>query len=251
MASAAQAQDTRAAKRPGEMGAEWVEKGQQRQSRVTLSMIDPREPDPSLYRTVEYDWEHSTLESGRYPPAAFAAGDEGSVHVRFAVDADGRPSNCAVAGSSGVAALDAHACPHLIANVRFFPALDTQGARVGSVAAATLSYELGLYMITGADGAPSSPGGKPPAPRKPIRLAELGLTRETPHGKAYGATATMMIGADGVPVACNVTNPTQDDAFDFRLCDALMKLAFAPGTDGAGVPVAMRYVASFDFKYAW
>lgn len=65
-----------------------------------------------------------------YPEAERRAGIEGVVTVRFIVGIDGRVHDCAVARSSGNAALDAVTCRLIGDRFRYVPARDAAGRAV-------------------------------------------------------------------------------------------------------------------------
>ena len=65
-----------------------------------------------------------------YPVAAWRAGIEGRVLVRFAVDPSGRASGCLVLRSSGNADLDTVTCRLIERRFRFAPARDAGGRAV-------------------------------------------------------------------------------------------------------------------------
>ena len=67
-----------------------------------------------------------------YPRWAGEAGIGGTVSVRYAVEADGRPSDCVVTRSSGDAALDETTCRLILKRFRFRPSLDADGRPVRS-----------------------------------------------------------------------------------------------------------------------
>jgi protein TonB len=71
-----------------------------------------------------------TIRDSDYPRAARRARVEGSVTVRFTVDATGRPTGCAVTRSSGSAELDATTCRLIEARYRYAPARDPSGRPV-------------------------------------------------------------------------------------------------------------------------
>lgn len=216
----------------GALGSEWFDGKDQRQARVVLRVEQVERPDPAYFRLPEYDWQHSTLQKGNYPQPAFAEDKDGRVRVRVTVEADGRASACELIESSGTPSLDAHACPHLRANARFFPALDTAGRRVAGSAAVTMTYELRLYMNSPAMTTVSA--GRPPTFPRPITPEKLGIDPAMPRGTESGVLSAVLVGADGGPVACNVIGPTQVDAFDTAVCAGLMRLHYLPGADAAG-----------------
>jgi len=67
------------------------------------------------------------ISDSDYPPAARRARLEGSVTVRFTVDATGRPRGCAVTRSSGSTDLDTTTCRLIEARFRYAPARDASG----------------------------------------------------------------------------------------------------------------------------
>jgi len=145
---------------------------------------------------------------------------------------------------SGVPALDAHSCPHLLANAHFFPALGRDGTRLAATTDAVMSYTIRMYVNgPGGDG-----GAAPPALRRqarpdaPITLQMLGIAPGTrPPVNVYGINAALAVGAGGEVTACTLTGPSQIDAVDKAACDRLMTLHFTPALDSAGQPVASRF----------
>jgi protein TonB len=83
-----------------------------------------------------------SLRDRDYPPAARRAGAEGTVHVRFTVDIDGRVGGCTVTRSSGHAALDTTTCRLIEQRFRYRPARDSQGRAVPETV--SLFYQWGL-----------------------------------------------------------------------------------------------------------
>jgi periplasmic protein TonB len=70
------------------------------------------------------------LRDSDYPAAVGAAGEGGTVSVRFTVALDGRAVDCRITGSSGNAALDAHTCALIERRYRFDPSRDWRGRPV-------------------------------------------------------------------------------------------------------------------------
>lgn len=67
------------------------------------------------------------------PAALRAEGIERTVEVRYAVNVDGRVSNCSVTRSSGSAELDATTCRLIEDRFRYRPSLDSDGRPVRSI----------------------------------------------------------------------------------------------------------------------
>jgi periplasmic protein TonB len=72
------------------------------------------------------------LNDSDYPRSAGEAGVGGEVSVIFAVETNGRVTNCEVTESSGYAALDENTCRLIMRRYRFEPAKDWQGRPVRS-----------------------------------------------------------------------------------------------------------------------
>jgi protein TonB len=77
-----------------------------------------------------------------YPPAARRARIEGSVSVRFTVDADGTVSGCRVMRSSANAELDATTCRLIERRFRYEPARDEAGRPVPEMVSRTFDWLL-------------------------------------------------------------------------------------------------------------
>jgi len=239
----------RHASQPQAFGSSWFEHGDTRETRLTFETVRIETPDPLLYRPIEYDWHSSSLQSGLYPAAAFAGREEGTVRLRIAVDAAGKPSACEVSGSSGIAALDAHSCPHVLAHVRFFPALDRSGARVGGIVSASLSYRLKIYVEGPSDRPPSAQPAREAAPEAAVTLATLGISHATPKpAEGGGITALLQVDREGSVVACDLIGATQVDALDKQICDRLIAVRFTPALDAAGTPIASVHPVAVEWR---
>lgn len=66
-----------------------------------------------------------------YPSAALNSEEQGRTRFTLTVAADGRPSACAITGSSGSATLDQAACRLLMKRARFTPGKDADGQATG------------------------------------------------------------------------------------------------------------------------
>src|SRR3546814_3395647 len=77
-----------------------------------------------------------------YPAAARAAGEEGIVHMRLAIDAEGKVTDCTVTASSLSKTLDAAACDLMRREGRFVAALDERGQPTTAVFAAHFDWTL-------------------------------------------------------------------------------------------------------------
>ncbi|HEX8655200.1 MAG TPA: TonB family protein [Allosphingosinicella sp.] len=209
---------------------------------VRLDLDQPLEPQPDVYRQLALDWRAGPLQVGPYPAAAFAARQEGDVGVSLTIDASGRLTACSVAVPSGIAALDGHACPHLLARARFHPGLDAGGTRIGGTLPARLRYILLPRVETLAGGSDERSLRRGPRPPAPITLESLGIDpRTAPPADVYGVGASLAVDAAGAVTACTLHSPTYDDAIDKRACDRLLALRFEPALDMDGSPTASRY----------
>lgn len=77
-------------------------------------------------------WRSGRLHDSDFPRAAFEAGAQGTVSVRYTVETDGRATGCTVTRSSGSAILDATTCRLIEKRLRFYPARDAAGDPVAS-----------------------------------------------------------------------------------------------------------------------
>lgn len=85
----------------------------------------PGEPYP--------EFEHwNPFAPADYPPASFAAGEEGSVGYRLTVNEQGVATQCEVMRSTGYARLDEATCPAVMRVATFVPALDENDAPIMS-----------------------------------------------------------------------------------------------------------------------
>jgi TonB family protein len=230
----------------GNLGSSWVgADGDQREPRVILELQQPMDPDSALYRRPAHNWAAGNLQVGAYP--AMREEKEGRVGLHLTIGADGKLQDCAVTRPSGVPALDAHSCPHLLAHAHFFPALGRDGARLAATTDAVMNYTIRLYMNGpgGGSGPAPQPLRREARPDAPITLQTLGIAPGSkPPANVYGINAALAIGAGGEVTACTLTGPSQIDTVDKTACDRLMALHFSPALDEAGQPVASRFAFS-------
>lgn len=70
---------------------------------------------------------HTLFSDADYPAEAIRNREEGTVAFRLEVGADGKPSGCSVASSSGSSSLDSTTCRLLMERATFVPARDVRG----------------------------------------------------------------------------------------------------------------------------
>ncbi len=75
-----------------------------------------------------------------FPDGLIGPGEQSSVGVRYAVETDGRASNCRIDRSSGFAEVDAMACRLIVQRFRFRPARDAAGRPVRSTVIETHTW---------------------------------------------------------------------------------------------------------------
>lgn len=224
------------------LGRDFTLGGQTYTPQAALDLDQPLDAQPGLYRQIALDWRTGPLQVGPYPAAAFAARQEGDVGVGLTIDASGRLTACTIAVPSGIASLDTHACPHLLAHARFHPGLDANGAHTGGTLPARLRYTLLPRIETLAGGAERQPLRREARPPTPITLESLGIDRRSaPPADVYGVGATLAVDAAGAVTACTLHSPTYDDAIDKSMCDRLMAMRFEPALGPDGSPAASRY----------
>lgn len=105
-------------------------------ARTTVAQRSESVRAPEPRRVAAAPVSGATLMSGRirnsdYPRAARNAGAEGTVHVQFAVQPNGRVGGCSVTRSSGHPTLDATTCRLIQRRFRYDPARDADGRAVG------------------------------------------------------------------------------------------------------------------------
>jgi TonB family protein len=92
-----------------------------------------------------------SISNADYPPAAIAAGEQGTTAVRIMVGADGAVTGCDVEASSGSEALDTTSCALITERLRYAPARDAAGVATPSVVRTRIAWRL----QTGTPGTPA------------------------------------------------------------------------------------------------
>lgn len=77
-----------------------------------------------------------------YPATALRAEEQGRTSFRLDVGADGKPTACAVTGSSGSRTLDEAACRLLMRRARFVPGTGADGSPAGGTYANSFSWQI-------------------------------------------------------------------------------------------------------------
>lgn len=83
-----------------------------------------------------------SISNADYPPAAFAANEQGTTAVKIMVGEDGAVTGCEVEETSGSKALDAASCALITARYRFAPARDAQGLATPSIVRRRIAWRL-------------------------------------------------------------------------------------------------------------
>jgi len=230
---------------PPKLAEPWIgADGNQREASIGLQIDSSAEPDPELVRELEINWKDFPYQQGRFP-VAVAGADDYNVAVGILLDlaATGVPQSCQVVTPSGTAAFDNHACPHLMRYVRFYPALNRSGTRLGGTLAIRVRYTAGrIRMETAAGGVVPMSSRPTPRPLTPINAATIGFGKGDGLPNSVGGTSgSLKVEADGSVSGCMLAAPTQVDAFDIRMCERLRAVKFEPARDRDGRAVAARY----------
>lgn len=169
--------------------------------------------------------------AAHYPAAAFAAREEGVVHMELNIDSAGQVAGCKVNESSLSATLDAAACALMRSDGKFLPALDSEGKPTKGVVAAKFQWALPRDAGDGVAGV-SIPSG----PTFPL-------------GEPGSATMTVLMGADGRVEECRFSNTGKFGAAPNGMtpCDMFGSQArFTPFVDANGTKVAKRVILRSD-----
>lgn len=230
---------------PPKLAEPWIGADRnQREASIGLQIDSSAEPDPELVRELEVNWEDFPYQQGRFP-VAVADVDDYNVAVGILLDvaATGVPQSCRVVTPSGTAAFDSHACPHLMRYVRFHPALNRSGTRLGGTLAIRVRYTAGRLRIeTVAGGVVPMPWRPTPKPLSPINAATIGFGKGDGLPASVGGTSgSLKVEADGSVSGCMLAAPTQVDAFDIQMCERLRAVNFEPARDREGRAVPSRY----------
>lgn len=205
-----------------------------------LDLYLKQKPQPGIYRHIKVNWHDRPQIAAFYPAAAFTARQEGEVFLSLTVGADGKPTDCRITKSSGIAALDEHSCGHALAATVFYPGLDDKGRRFGGTVEGRLSYNLQMVarpMLIENAGWPRV--SRQAEPRQPITLDTLGIPPGVKlHWGIDAIRAMLAVSAKGKVTACLLTWPTLQDPLDKGACDRLRTQRFRPALDRKQQPVA-------------
>ncbi len=230
---------------PPKLGEPWIgADGNQREATIGLQIDRSAEPDPELVRGLEINWKDFPYQQGRFPVAVADADDHGvTVGIMLDVATTGVPQSCRIATTSGKAAFDSHACPHLMRYVRFYPALNRSGKRLGGTLAIRVRYTAGRVRIETTAGSVMPMVARPtPKPLTPIDAATIGFGPDDGlPPTVYGTSGSLRVEADGSVSGCMLAAPTQVDAFDVKMCERLRAVKFEPARERDGQAVAARY----------
>ena len=179
---------------------------------------------PSAYEG-NYDFS-GCFNGGDYPLAAYAAREEGVARVRVQLGANGRPTACEVAVSSGSAALNRATCDLL--RRRILGAENDEGGRVTS---ASISGEVRWLLPAG-----------PPRDDRPDLLTYFSVDdypsaalRSDEQGTVG---ARVDIDATGRVTTCTVTGSSGSASLDSTTCRIMRsRVRYRPARDASGRPV--------------
>lgn len=230
---------------PPKLAEPWIgADGNQREASIGLQIDRSGEPDPELVRRMEVNWKDFPYQQGRFP-VAVADADDHSVTVGITLDVapTGVPQSCRIAATSGKVAFDNHACPHLMRYIRFYPALNRSGTRLGGTLAIRVSYTAGRVRMETAAGSVMPMVARPtPKPLTPINAATVGFGSGDGLPSTVGGTSGWLkVEADGSVSGCMLAAPTQVDAFDIKMCERLRAIKFEPARERDGRAVAARF----------
>lgn len=230
---------------PPKLGEPWIgADGNQREASIGLQIDRSAEPDPELVRGLQINWKDFPYQKGRFPVAVADADDHSvSVGILLDVAATGVPRSCRIATPSGKAAFDDHACQHLMRYLRFYPALNRSGTRLGGTLAIRVSYTAGRVRVqTLADRVALTVARPMPRPLGPISAATVGFGPDDGLPASVGGTSgSLKVEADGSVSGCMLAAPTQVDAFDIKMCERLRAVKFEPARERDGRAIAARF----------
>jgi protein TonB len=83
-----------------------------------------------------------SISNADYPPAAIAAGEQGTTAVKIMVGADGAVTGCDVEVSSGSNVLDTTTCALITTRLRYAPARDGAGVATPSIVRTRIAWRM-------------------------------------------------------------------------------------------------------------
>lgn len=226
------------------LGEKWVgADGNQREARIGLYVDRRAKADPELVRGLEINWRDFPYQQGTFPTQATEEDQSAQIGIQLEVDAAGVPGACRIVESSGLAAFDDHVCPHLLRYLRFYPALNRTGQRLGGTLSIRVSYFAGRVRMQRPGGGTIPVLWRPtPRPLAPIDSIAIGFGPDDGLPDSVGGiSGWLRVEADGSVSACLLAAPTQIDSADIGICERLRAWKFEPARDRNGRIVASDY----------
>ena len=186
-----------------------------------------------LFRAPEGTYDFSPcFNGGDYPLDAWRAGEQGVASVRVTIGANGRPTACEVAVSSGSASLNQTTCTLLRQRI-----LGVDGVAAGTVIGGDVHW--------------IRPEG-PPRDDRPDLLTYFSMDdypAAALRAEEQGTTGVRIdVGEDGRVTNCTVFSSSGSNALDAATCRIIRSRArYRPARDSAGNPVPGVAVA----RVAW
>lgn len=211
--------------------------------RPEIAVIElPPPVAPDLLRPLRADRDYkSWVRSSDYPQDAAREHRTGAVRIMVQVAADDRIERCEILSASGGGDIAALPCQLIARYGRFRHGLAADGSPRGGTSTLDFTFRIRDRAVPLAE--PPAPrfDGTPPGPIDPLDLVLRGASiadfpNDTP-------SAMLQVNAQGRATACVIEASSGSDAGDIALCRHLRGVAFHPGMNRAGVPVAAPLLA--------
>ncbi len=131
--------------------------------------------------------------------------------------------------------VDAHACPHIMQNIRFHAPLNSDGKRIATKAIFRVSYMAAVNRSPSPTiGSREKPNKREAAPVRKITAQTLGLTTEAKAAQGIKALLRIAIEPNGEAKYCTLVEASFVDALDAQLCKKAKALPYISALDHEG-----------------
>jgi TonB family protein len=183
------------------------------------------------------------VSTADYPASALAAQQEGTTSFRLIIGPDGKPTECIITQSSGVAALDGATCSNAQRRARFTPALDSVGNPTIGSYSNRVTWRIPKTVSTISMGELESSFPRPPklSNQVALRISDSDYPPLAKTERRQGQTGVIVkVNQNGIVMDCAVSSSSGHADLDAKTCALSKSWVYQAALDGEGAPVAGR-----------